>query len=300
MFASIFSLLSIMVSVFEYISVSSLLKMENILVIRFDIESREFSSMKISKFSIYENSRKKLCIEMGKLLDLDYRLIELLKPKQTQSGIYLIFHIRSDTDELAKIIGNHVDSGKMATCFYKQWQERGLQLKPKITGYETKQIKSEKNRFGKMNSLGAVIAMGNTDSSSRAASNIPTMNMVGSGSTGYESSANSSVRAIGRTTGNNGSVASASGLGSPAAQDFDAAVGLAMSGNEKIPEIDEEGTNVIIQEGGHNVDINNGMPEAGLAMGTSGQGEKSSDIDYTLAVQLVAPKSIEVTASTPE
>ena len=117
-FASIFSVLSITLSVFEHISVKLLLKTETVLIIKIDINSNDLSHMNTLKFKKLENLRNVISNEISKIIDIDRRLIELLRPIQTKTGVYLTFHIRSDASNSSKImqlIRNEAKTGELAT-----------------------------------------------------------------------------------------------------------------------------------------------------------------------------------------
>ena len=104
-------------SVFEHISSSLLLKTETILVIKMDINSREFASIKPAVLKKVQNLRLALCNEISKIIRIDEQLIELLKPTQTRHGIYFTFYIRSDdskSSEMMKLITDEAKSGRLA------------------------------------------------------------------------------------------------------------------------------------------------------------------------------------------
>ena len=194
-FASIFSFLSILLTIFEYISADSLLKCEGVLVIKMFIESNDISTLNQSQFKKFENLRKPISHEISKITNIDQRLIELLKPKQTKDGCYLLFHIRiaaaanvdynyssyandhddkyqSDTENVLNLIRNEISSGKLAKSFHKQWMDMNIRQQrkrwkvPAIKNIETKFLSPEKHqpsRKGEKNDMPhAVIKMVNT------------------------------------------------------------------------------------------------------------------------------------------
>ena len=116
-FASVFSILSITLSVFEHISASLLLSTETVLIIKINIKSQEMSMMSHVRFKKVENLRRDISSEIAKIIDMDRRLIELLRPIQTKNGAYLTFHIRSDASRattIMELIHNEAKSGDLA------------------------------------------------------------------------------------------------------------------------------------------------------------------------------------------
>ena len=98
-FSSIFSVISIISSAFEYVSSKLLLKTETVLIIRLDIKSKIIGALSVKQFQTIENLRKLLRNEIAKITDISYDLIELLLPKQTKDGLSLIFHARLSINE---------------------------------------------------------------------------------------------------------------------------------------------------------------------------------------------------------
>ena len=75
--------------------------------------------MSIGQFKQIESLRKALSAEIGKIIDKDRRIIELLRPMQTNNGTRLIFHIRSYSDSghkssIIQLIQNEADNGRLA------------------------------------------------------------------------------------------------------------------------------------------------------------------------------------------
>ena len=184
-FASVFSFLSILLTVFEYISANLLLRNESVLVIKMFVASNEISSLSGKKLKRFENLRKPISHEISKIINIDTHLIELLKPKQTSNGCYLIFHIRigmasvidAANNNTIQLIQKQVNSGRLAKSFYQHWnkiihRDHGLHSisngkLPKIQKLETKFLSAEQqyingsaNRDDRGNS--AVIKMINT------------------------------------------------------------------------------------------------------------------------------------------
>ena len=116
-FAAIFSILSIITSVFEYISAKTLLNSELVTVIKFDVDSKELASLDNHKYKQLCNHRRVISIEISKIIDIDRRSIELLLPIQTKNGLYLTFHIRSDASQgtnIMKLIKTEATSGYLS------------------------------------------------------------------------------------------------------------------------------------------------------------------------------------------
>ena len=117
LFASTFSLLSIMTSIFACISSSVFLRNETILVIKIDVLSNELANMTYDKFMTIKVSRRKISSEIAKIIDMDSRLIELLRPIQTKNGVLLTFYIRSDTSQSGRamdLIRQEIQNGHLA------------------------------------------------------------------------------------------------------------------------------------------------------------------------------------------
>ena len=73
--------------------------------------------MSIKKFKKIESLRKPLSAEIGKIINKDRRIIELLRPMQTNTGTHLIFHIRSDSgnkSSIIQLIQNEANNGSLA------------------------------------------------------------------------------------------------------------------------------------------------------------------------------------------
>ena len=94
----IFSLISIIICIFEYLSQNVLLNVNEMCIVKFEIISKKISMVNkklFNKHIVYK--RRKLSNELSKLLNIDTYFIELLKPIQTDYGLDLIFNIRYET-----------------------------------------------------------------------------------------------------------------------------------------------------------------------------------------------------------
>ena len=177
-FSSIFSLLSIIVTVFEYLSARLFLATETVLIVKLTIHSNDISTLSNSNFRKLQNLRLPLRNEISKIIDIDVGLIELLKPTHTRNGCYLTFNIRIKSTEIIAgasqnamtLIKDEIDSGRLSKIFYKIWNENKhlqqnngdrlrLRKMPQIVNIETKEIKPEQNLRGETSDFAAVINM---------------------------------------------------------------------------------------------------------------------------------------------
>ena len=166
-FAATFSILSIVLSIFEHISARVLLNTETILIIKMELDWQEISMLNSYKFKKIENLRQPVSHEIAKVIDIDHRLIELLLPIQTKDGMLITFHIRSDATQASEImnkIKQDVRSGHLSNALFNCWCKHkaavsGIRHKPKIGNIETKEIHPEKNIRGQAHDVAAVISM---------------------------------------------------------------------------------------------------------------------------------------------
>ena len=119
--AMIFSVISIVSSVFNFISSSLFLKCEAITLIEMNIESKQLGNTQRTKFGrMIVHHRIPICEELSKIIDVNSQLIEILMPIQTKTGAKLIFFIRNDsTDEnlcanIVNTVNQEVDSNRLA------------------------------------------------------------------------------------------------------------------------------------------------------------------------------------------
>ena len=89
------SFLSILLTVFEYISADSLLKNEVVLVIKMFISSNDISKLNEYQFKKFTNLRKPISNEISKMTNIDCRLIELLNQNKQKMVViyYFIFEL---------------------------------------------------------------------------------------------------------------------------------------------------------------------------------------------------------------
>ena len=101
--AMVFSFLSILLSFLEFCSQHHILGAEIICVVKFEIFSNKIGSSSPNNFHKLSSNRSKLERAVGKMLNVDYRTVELLKPIQTNSGLEMIYHLRD------KIINDQIN-----------------------------------------------------------------------------------------------------------------------------------------------------------------------------------------------
>ena len=161
-FSGIFSLLSIILTIFEHVSAKLLLNTETVLIVKMSVMCPEISSMSSKRFKEIQNLRQQITIELAKIVDIDRRLIELLRPIQTKHGVYLTFHIRSDSSHSAtvlQLIRKEVRSKYLADKLFEIWAICGVTKRPKILNVETKELIPDRDRHGDNNNVAAVISM---------------------------------------------------------------------------------------------------------------------------------------------
>ena len=119
--AMIFSTISIVLSLFNYKLSSLLLECEAITVIEIDVESKQLGHTSAKKFrQLILHHRKPICNELGKIIGVDKRLIEILTPIQTNTGARLTFYIRNDSSDkylapkIVKTVRDEINSGELA------------------------------------------------------------------------------------------------------------------------------------------------------------------------------------------
>lgn len=106
----LFSLISLILAVFEFISMKYLLNNEIGFIIQFNVISNYLSHLSFSKFQEVENHRRKIVYELSKILTINSNSIELLKPLHTDFGTKLIFCITLGTDRDKNGIENNMKS----------------------------------------------------------------------------------------------------------------------------------------------------------------------------------------------
>ena len=118
--ATIFSTISIISSIFDCISSSLLIKCETITLVEIDVELQQLANTQHRKFHrIIINQWKPISRELAKVISVDWKLIEILTPIQTNTGAQLVLYIRNnDSNEnlgsnIVSEIREVVDSGEL-------------------------------------------------------------------------------------------------------------------------------------------------------------------------------------------
>ena len=95
--ASCFSLISILTNLMEYFIQKTLLLDETLCIIKLEIYCDKISNLTNKLFQInIVNKRNKFENELSKILKVNIFFVELLPPIQTNYGLDLIFHVRSN------------------------------------------------------------------------------------------------------------------------------------------------------------------------------------------------------------
>ena len=166
-FAAIFSMTSIVLTLFEYISARVLLRSETIIIIKMQLIWQQVADLNANSFNKLQNLRKPICFELAKIIDVDYRSIELLLPFQTRDGVSLTFHIRGDivqASDVTQKIDDDQKSGHLCKVFLKCWNSHkagvsNLHVPPKVDKIETREIHPDVDLAGKSVDVAAVISM---------------------------------------------------------------------------------------------------------------------------------------------
>ena len=117
--ALMFSIISIISSIFGYKSSSLVINCESITIIEISIESQQVANTQPKKFRrMVVHHRNPICREFAKIMSVDARIIEILMPIQTNTGTNFIFSIRNTDKHLGpniiRNVGNAIDSGELA------------------------------------------------------------------------------------------------------------------------------------------------------------------------------------------
>lgn len=161
-YSCIFSILSIVLSISEYISTRRILNCESILVVRLFINSDTIAALTTRQFRRLTLYRFGICSELSKTIGYYKRLIQLLEPIQTKKGVDLIFYIRcnakeDDCDIILTKIENYV-TGEMSSfaidlikCWIKPLTELHVDIQTlktdlRVSNIETKAIMPERER----------------------------------------------------------------------------------------------------------------------------------------------------------
>ena len=151
--AMIFSVISIISSIFDYKSSSVFIACESITVIEMNIESQQLSNTKRRKFDkMIVHHRKSISREMSKILRIDWRLIEILMPIQTNTGAQLVFYIRNNdpteknlSSTMVNTIRDVIVSGELAQVMLSILLEFGTFFNDKQNYTKKKHTNKNKN-----------------------------------------------------------------------------------------------------------------------------------------------------------
>ena len=103
-FSMIFTMISILMSCFEYFLSSKFVSFSSSIIISFCIESDDIVNMSHKEFqSSVVFCRSKLIQSLAKLLKLRYEQVERLKPKKTPNGAMFLFTIAIDVSQIDNI-----------------------------------------------------------------------------------------------------------------------------------------------------------------------------------------------------
>ena len=95
--AMVFSILSIVVTLFEFRIKKFVFDSEYLMIIKFKLESIAIQSMSKNQFDqTFVNKRKVISSELSKILEVNYDEIEQLKPTWCKQGAQIVCHVRSD------------------------------------------------------------------------------------------------------------------------------------------------------------------------------------------------------------
>ena len=95
--AMIFSVASVILTLFEYNTKKFVFESEFLMVIKFKVESKEIQNMSIKTFSQrVSNKRNQVNHDLSKILSVNYHLIEQLKPISCSEGALIACHVRTD------------------------------------------------------------------------------------------------------------------------------------------------------------------------------------------------------------
>ena len=141
-FAMFFSVLSVILTIFEYNTKKFLLESEYLTIVKFKLDSVFIRNMKANEWKKnILNKRGAIPHELSKMLGISYEQMEQLKPIECLEGAQIIVHIRSDIEfvETSKImneIEKSISNKKLAKVIQKCYQLPG---KPNIIQVEVNQ-----------------------------------------------------------------------------------------------------------------------------------------------------------------
>ena len=120
-FSMLFTIISIILSGFDYCLKSKFVYVSSSIIISFCVESNDVANMPHTQFkSQIVNRKNKLCNNIAKILSLRFQQVERLTPKLVSNGIIYVFIIAADEtkyDSIHESIQNANDNDKIKTLF---------------------------------------------------------------------------------------------------------------------------------------------------------------------------------------
>lgn len=102
--AALFSTLSALLTTIEYLTKSSLIKTESLIIVRFKLSDRSKTSFATKQeFQQKTKKRKDVEWEMGKILHVEPGHVELLRPIAVENGAMLTFYVTRDMEQETEI-----------------------------------------------------------------------------------------------------------------------------------------------------------------------------------------------------
>ena len=138
-----FTLVSILISIGEYLLSRQLLKSDSFVIITFEAKCADFKNMKKRTFNNNIIFRKNLFINnLSRLLKIEPKQIERLKPLHTQNGaIFKLFIESKSVNQIISIFENKIIDGSVAVVIRQSYK---LKKKPKISNVNAIEVNSEK------------------------------------------------------------------------------------------------------------------------------------------------------------
>ena len=126
--AMFFSVMSIILTLFEYSSKKMAIESEYVMIITFKIESQGIRIMSKNQFQkTIVNQRNDITYQISKILNVDYYQMEQLKPIRCDQGVLITCHIRSDisiiqTGDAMNKLQNSVETHRLPQVIRKSYQ----------------------------------------------------------------------------------------------------------------------------------------------------------------------------------
>ena len=143
-FAIIFGILSVVLSLFESFEKSALMSREASILIKFKLESKQIGTMRKLIFrETFVCQRSVITHEFAKILEIDSKIIEELQPIQISNGALMRFYIKTQNINVKSVtekIKNEYNNGDLKENIGKCF---GLKEVPKIVDLEAIQLTSD-------------------------------------------------------------------------------------------------------------------------------------------------------------